>query len=155
MLEAAAGSGDSNRAEQRGRVPALWRGVLLPFLAILLLFSAFAGLALSMPLPVQMSLLADSLLTVLVLLPLMLLLFPLLLLSLALVLWMQRTLGGERELLRRLEAETARLERHIDRWLGAVDERVIRLAVRLAPLRALLRLFDAPEAQVDDEVKDV
>ncbi len=135
------------RAERRH----VWRSVFLPFAVVSLIVVAVIGTVFSLRKPVQVSLLADSMLTVLVVLPLVLCMFPLVILSLVLVALLSRWRARSRSPLRRLEAWTALTEQHVESWLGDVDERVLNWAVRLAPFRQLLTMFDAPAAESMDE----
>ena len=137
--------------EQRRRV---WLGVLLPFSLALIVAAAFGIAALSLPRAEQVSLLADSMLTLLVLCPLVVVLFPLLVISIGLVALMSRLTGRGRSPLRRLEAWTAAGEQHIEGWLARIDGHVLEWAVRLAPVRQLLRVFDAPgDGEMEEEAK--
>ena len=135
------------RAQRRG----LRLSVLLPFAFVLAVAVAFVGIALSLKSPMQLAILSDSMLTVLVLCPLVIIMFPLTLLSFALVALASRWWSKSRSPLRRLEAWTAHLEGNVDTWLGQVDERVLDWTVRLAPVRALLMAFEPPEATEGDE----
>ena len=128
--------------EQKRRV---WLSIVLPFSLALLLVAAFVVAALSLRSPAQVSILADSMLTLLVLCPLALVLFPLLVISIGLVALMSRLTGRSRSPLRRLEAWTAAGEKHIEGWLARIDGQVLEWAVRLAPFRQLLHVFDAPD----------
>lgn len=135
------------RAERRG----VWLGVRLPFMIVAALLAAVIGMALSLRSPAQVALLSDSMLTLLVLCPLVICMFPLVILSLALVALLNRWQPRSRSPLRRLEAWTAMMERNIEAWLGGVDGRVLKWAVRLAPLRELLKTFDPPVDESSDE----
>ncbi len=135
------------RAERRR----IWWSVLLPFMVVLVIALAIIGTVLSLRSPVQVSLLSDSMLTVLVLCPLALCMFPLVILSIALVTLLNRWRPQSRSPLRRLEAWTALMEQNVEEWLGNVDERVLNWAVRLAPLRQLLTAFDPPAAESSEE----
>jgi len=135
------------RAEQRG----VWLSVLLPFALVLVTVIAVVGTILSLRSPVQVAVLADSMLTVLVLFPLVLCTFPFVILSLVLVALLNRWRPKSRSPLRRLEAWTALMEHNIEGWLDNVDERVLNWAVRLAPLRELLTTFDPPAVESSDE----
>ena len=128
----------------------LWLQILLPFAFVLLLMLAGAAAALLLPSPTQVALAADAMLTLLALCPLTLVVFALLIVSLALVLQMRRWGKAARSPLRRLEAATARAHQRVDGWLCAVDSRVLEWAVRLAPLRSLLTMFDAPPQESDE-----
>lgn len=129
----------------------LWLSVLLPVAFVLAIAVAFIGIALSLKSPVQLAILSNSMLTVLVLCPLVIIMFPLTLLSLGLVALASRWWSKSRSPLRRLEAWTALMEENVEGWLGQVDQRVLDWAVRLAPVRELLRAFDPPEAISPEE----
>ena len=137
----------SRSAERRG----VWLGVLLPFMLVMIIVIVIVGTILSLRSPVQVAVLADSMLTVLVLLPLALCMFPLVILSLVLVALLNRWRPKSRSPLRRLEAWTAMMEQNVERWLEDVDERVLNWAVRLAPLRELLTTFDRPAVESSEE----
>ena len=137
----------SRRAERRK----IWLSVLLPFMLVLVVALATIGTVLSLRSPVQVSLMSDSMLTVLVLCPLVICMFPLVMLSLGLVTLLNRWHPKSRSPLRRLEAWTALMEQNVEEWLGKVDERILEWAVRLAPLRQLLTTFDPPAAESSEE----
>ena len=122
--------GALRRAERRR----IWLSVLLPFMIVLVIALAIVGTVLFLRSPVQVSLMSDSMLTVLVLFPLVICMFPLVILSLVLVILLNRWHPKSRSPLRRLEAWTALMEQNVDDWLVNVDERVLNWAVRLAPL---------------------
>jgi len=125
--------------------------VLLPFALLLVLLVAIVVAVMSLRSPAQVALLSDSMLTALVLCPLVICMFPLVILSLGLVSLVNRWHPKSRSPLRRLEGWTAAMEQNAESWLGNVDERVLNWALKLAPLRELLRAFDAPEAESSDE----
>lgn len=135
------------RAERRG----VWLGLRLPFMIVVALLAAVIGVALSLRSPAQVALLSDSMLTLLVLCPLVICMFPLVILSLSLVALLNRWQPKSRSPLRRLESWTAMIEGNIEAWLGGVDGRVLEWAVRLAPLRELLKTFDLPADKSSDE----
>ena len=137
----------SRRAERRK----IWLSVLLPFMLVLVVALVTIGTVLSLRSPVQVSLMSDSMLTVLVLCPLVICMFPLVILSLGLVSLLNRWHPKSRSPLRRLEAWTALMEQNVEEWLGKVDERILEWAVRLAPLRQLLSTFDPPAAESSEE----
>ena len=137
-------------AEGRQLRRRLWLQILLPFAFVLLLMLAGAAAALLLPSPVQVALLADAMLTLLALCPMALVVFALLICALALVAQMRRWQAGARSPLRRLEAATATAHQRVDGWLSGVDSRVLEWAVRLAPLRSLLTMFDAPPQESDE-----
>ena len=139
------------RELERAQRRRLWLSVLLPFAFVLAVALAFVGMALSLKSPAQLAILSDSMLTALVLCPLVIIMFPLMIISLALVALASRWSSKSRSPLRRLEAWTARAEANVDNWLGQVDRRVLNWAVRLAPVRELLMAFEAPETKTPDE----
>ena len=135
------------RAARRG----VWVSVLLPFIAVLSFVVAIVGLVLTLRSPAQVAVLSDSMLTALVLFPLVICLFPLVILSWVLVSLVNRWHLKSRSPLRRLEAWTAALEQNVESWLGNVDQRVLNWAVKLAPLRELLTAFDPPASESTEE----
>ena len=142
-----------HRQLQRVERRRLWLSVLLPFSFVLAIVVVFTGISLSLRSPVQVAILSDSLLTILVLCPLVVIAFPVMILSFSLVALASRWHAKSRSPLRRLEAWTAVLEANIEIWLGQVDERVLNWAVRLAPVRQVLKAFDPP-ADVSLEERD-
>ncbi len=131
--------------DQRRRI---WLAVVMPFALALVIFVAFIGIALSLRSPAQLAILSDSMLTLLVLCPLVVVMFPITILSIALVALMGRWQAKLCSPLRRMEALTAMVEENVEAWLGQVDEKVLNWAVRLAPARQLLSVFDPPEDAV-------
>ncbi len=135
------------RAERRG----LRVSILLPILLLLVMLAAAIGAVLALRSPAQVALLSDSMLTALVLCPLVVCLFPLVIGGLVLVSLMNRWRPKSRSPLRRLEAWTAVMEQNVEGWLGNVDARVLNWAVRVAPFRELLTAFDPPPVEPSDE----
>ncbi len=127
------------------------RIALFPFVLVLGIGFAYLGFALSLQSPVQVSVLSNSVLTLLVLCPAAVCLFPLVILSMVLVALMSRWQRATASPLRRLEAWTAALEGSADKWLGRIDERVLEAAVAFAPIRQLLRTFDTLADETHDE----
>ncbi|MCY3866651.1 MAG: hypothetical protein OXG68_14535 [Chloroflexi bacterium] len=125
--------------------------VFLPFLIMTAIFAVIIGTLLALRSPVQVSLVSNSALTALVLVPLVACMFPFVILSLILVALFSRWHSKSRSPLRRLEAWTAMFEQNAETWLGSVDERVLDWAVRLAPIRQLISTFDPPAAESLDE----
>lgn len=139
------------RELERAQGRRLWLSVLLPFAFVLAVAVAFVGIALSLKSPAQVAILSNSMLTVLLLCPLVIIMFPLTILSFALVALASRWWSKSRSPLRRLEAWTAHMEKNVEAWLGQVDERVLDWTVRLAPVRELLMVFEPPEATEGEE----
>lgn len=138
------------RALERAQRRRLWLSVVLPFGLALIVVAVFIGIALSLRSPAQVAIVSNSLLTLLVLCPSVALMFPIVILCIALVTLMSRWPDRTRSPLRRIEGWTAMLEANSETWLGRIDEQVLNWAVRLAPMRQLLRAFDPP----DDERAD-
>ena len=128
----------------------MWLGVWIPFLLVMALIVAGAAIVLLLPSPAQVALVADAMLIALALCPAAVVLFALLLLAIGLALQMQRWSGSARSPLRRLESLTAAAQIRADRWLGSIDANALEWAVRLAPLRSLLTMFDAPPPQAPE-----
>ncbi len=140
---------DNRHQPAQGR--RLWLSVLLPFALPLAVVVGYIGAALSLRSRAQFAVVTDSMLTALVLFPLAVCMFPITILCLALVVLTGRLSFRARSPLRRLERLTARIESNADHWLGRIDSRVLEWAVKLAPLRQILQLFDAPETDSDEE----
>ena len=130
------------------------RLALLPFVLVLAFGLLYLGVTLSLRAPVQVTVLSNSVLTLLVLCPASLCLFPLVILCVTLVALMNRQQRATVSPLRRLEAWTAALEGRADKWLGRIDERVLEAAVAFAPIRQLLRTFDTLADDQHDEVEE-
>lgn len=143
------GHSESERL-QRSR---LWLSVRVPFLFVLLMMLAGLAAVLMLPAPGQVALVTDAMLTLLVLCPSIALVFALLICAWALVLQMRRWGARARSPLRRLEALTASAHERVDGWLSGVDGHVLDWAVRLAPVRSLLTMFDAPPQESEDEAE--
>ena len=95
---------------ERAQRRRLWLSVFLPFALVLAIAVAFVGIALALKSPAQLAILSNSMLTVLVLCPLVIIMFPLTLLSFALVALASRWGSKSRSPLRKLEAWTALME---------------------------------------------
>ncbi|MCY4464232.1 MAG: hypothetical protein OXE46_01705 [Chloroflexi bacterium] len=132
---------------QRSR---LWLSVRAPFLFVLFMMLAGLAAVLFLPAPEQVALVTDAMLILLVLCPSALLVFALLICASALVLQMRRWGGRARSPLRRLEALTASAHQRVDGWLCGVDGHVLDWALRFAPVRSLLTMFDAPQKSEDE-----
>lgn len=138
---------DLERAQRRR----LWLSVLLPFAVVLVIAAIFVGIALSLKSTAQVAILSNSMLTALLLCPLIIIMFPLTIMSFAMVALASRWRSKSRSPLRRLEAWTALMEDNVEAWLGQVDERVLNWTVRLAPVREMLMTFEPSEAISPDE----
>lgn len=127
------------------------RSVFLPFSLMLAFLIVVIGIALSLRTAAQVAVLSDSMLTLLVLCPMVICMFPLVMLMLMLVTFAGRLQRISKSPLRRLESWTAGIENHADRWLGRIDERTLQWAVNFAPFRRILGMFDAPSYESQDE----
>ena len=131
----------------------MWLRALLPFALALLLVAAGMAAVLMLPSAAQVALVADVMLMALGLCPAALIVLALLIITLALTLRMRRWQAQARSPLRRLEAATANAHQRVDGWLSGVDSRVLDWAARLAPISAMLTMFDAPEEDDEDEAE--
>lgn len=77
--------------------------------------------------------------------------FPLVVLMFVLVALMNRLHVGAKSPLRRLEQWTYTAEKKIESWVSVVDSRVLDWAVRFAPMRRILTIFDTPSSEEQDE----
>ena len=135
---------ENYRALERRQRRRLWLSVVLPFALALILVAVFIGFALSLRSPAQVSIVANSLLILLVLCPSVLVMFPIVILCIVLVALMSRWPNRTRSPLRRIEGWTTLLEAKSEIWLGRIDDQILNWAVRLAPVRQLLGAFDPP-----------
>lgn len=137
---------------ERAQRRRIWLSVVLPFTLALVLVVVFIGVALSLRSPAQVSILSDSLFTLLVLCPSVVVMFPVVILGIALAALMSRWSDRTRSPLRRMELWTAMMEENVEDWLGQVDGQVLNWAVRLAPVRQLLGAFDSmADAETDED----
>ncbi len=141
------------QASERSQRRRHWLSIWLPFLFVLLLMLAGLAAVLMLPAPEQVALVTDTMLTVLVLCPAVVLMLALLIVALAMVAGMRRWSARARSPLRRLEALTATTSQRVDAWLGGADSLVLAWAVRIAPVRSLLSLFDAPPQENEEEAE--
>ncbi|MCY3781116.1 MAG: hypothetical protein OXG78_12455 [Chloroflexi bacterium] len=139
------------RELERAQRRRIWLSVVLPFALVLIAVAVSIAIALSLRSPAQVSILSNSLMTLLVLCPSVIVMFPLVVLSIALVALLSRWPGRTRSPLRRMEAWTATLEENVEGWLGQFDGKVLDWLVRLAPVRQLLGAFDAPDEAITVE----
>ncbi len=142
---------DSYRVLERAQRRRLWLSVVLPFGLALIVVAVFIGIALSLRSPAQVAIMSNSLLTLLVLCPSVIVMFPIVILCIVLVALMSRWPDRTRSPLRRIEGWTAMLEANSETWLGRIDEQVLNWAVRLAPMRQLLGMFDPLDDSIADE----
>jgi hypothetical protein len=124
---------------------------LRPFIVVLLVILAAVGIAGALPRGAQTGIIADILLTVLILCPLTLCLFPLYLVLVFLVVQMGRAHQAVGRGMARLNGVTvsarSRTERVADGWA----KRSIRVNSVFAPLdRLIFSLFDPPQSRPDN-----
>ena len=139
---------DQQERLQRNRTR---RAVFLPFALMTLLVAVILGVVFSLRTAAQVAVLSDSMLTALVLCPMVICMFPLMLLLLTLVALMGRLRRLAKSPLRRLESWTAAMEQGVEGWLGRIDERTLQWAVNLAPVRHILGIFEASSYESQDE----
>ncbi len=119
------------------------KSVILPFACVLVLVLAYIGSALALPTPAQVAALSNGAFTLLVLCPAAVCLFPFTVAGIVLVALARRWQSGQPSPLRRLERLTAAIESKVERLLGGIDQRVLDWAVAFAPIRQLLKSFEA------------
>jgi membrane protein implicated in regulation of membrane protease activity len=122
------------------------RYILLPFGFLLLILVVIVGIVFSLRTPTQVAIVSDFLLTVFVLCPLVICMFPFAVLMLMLVALMNRLHDGTKSPLRRVEQWTYKVEKQMEGWVSIVDSRVLNWAVKFAPFRRILTIFDAPSS---------
>lgn len=122
------------------------RYILLPFFVLILIFIALIGVAVSLRTPTQVAVVSDMLLTAFVLLPMVICLFPIVVMMFVLIALVNRLHSGTVSPLRRLEQWTYTMEQRVEGWARIVDSRVINYAVKFAPIRHILTIFDTPSS---------
>ena len=127
------------------------RSVFLPFFLLILLMFVFVGIMLSLRTPAQVAIVSDFLFTLFILCPLIICMFPVVMLMFLLVALMNRLHIGAKSPLRRLEQWTYAAEKRVEGWASMVDSRVLNWAVRFAPVRRILTIFDAPSPDKQGE----
>lgn len=121
------------------------RQLVLPMLGSGLIILVIALVLVLLPARVQVSVLADWMFTILVLCPLVL--CNLIVFLLVVVLWygMTRLHRGTEAPLERLENLVTGVANRIERTSAALNQRVVNVSSRLAPLMKLFSVFDTPE----------
>ena len=127
------------------------RNIILPFLVLLAILAIIIGVVVSLRTPKQVAVLSDLMLTLFVLCPLVICMFPIVVLMLLLVAMMSRLHTKTKSPLRRLEQWTYTMEKKIESWASVIDGRVLNWAVRFAPIRRILTIFDEPSNESRDE----
>lgn len=127
------------------------RYILLPFLFLLVILILIVGVVFSLRTPTQVAVVSDMMYTLFVLCPLVICMFPIVVLMFVLIALMNRLHDGTKSPLRRLEQWTYTVEQRIDGWARIVDSRVLNYAVKFAPIRHILTIFDAPSSSIEDE----
>lgn len=126
------------------------RYVFFPFFVLILLVLVIVGIMFSLRTPAQVTIVGDTMWMIFVLCPLVICTFPIVVLMYILVVLMNRLHRGTKSPLRKLEAWTYTMEKQVERWLDVVDNRVLDWAVRFAPIRRILTIFDTPSSQGQD-----
>ena len=106
---------------------------------------------LSLRTPTQVAVVSDFMWTIFILFPLVICMFPLVVLMFVLVALMNRLHVGAKSPLRRLEQWTYTAEKKVESWVSVVDSRILDVAVKFAPIRRILTIFDPPTAEGQDE----
>lgn len=127
------------------------RTVFFPFLLLLLLVFIIIGILLSLQTPTQVAVVSDFFVTLFVLCPLIICMFIPVVLIFALMGLVNKLHSKSKSPLRRLEQWTYNIENRVEDWAGMVDSRVLDWAVRFAPIRRILTVFDAPSSESQDE----
>jgi ABC-type transport system involved in multi-copper enzyme maturation permease subunit len=122
------------------------RYIFLPFIILLLIFVAIIAVIVSLRTPTQVAVVSDMLFTIFILCPLVICMFPVAIIMFVLIALMNRLHDGTKSPLRRLEQWTYTMEQRVDGWARIVDSRVIHYAVKFAPIRRILTIFDTPSS---------
>ena len=127
------------------------RYIILPFILLFLIFIVIIGGIFALPTSSQVAVISDMLFTFFVLCPLVICMFPLTVIMLVLIALMNRLHDGTKSPLRRLEQWTYTMEQRVESLARIVDSRVINYAVKFAPIRRILTIFDTPSSSQDNK----
>jgi hypothetical protein len=126
------------------------RFIILPMAGVGLLVVAGAVIIILLPERLQVSLIADWLLTILFLCPMALCLFPICILMIAAVVGMNRVHDSAAHPLQRLENLSVSVKERSEGAMDAVSRFVIEASVRFAFIERLLGIFDPPAPPTDE-----
>ena len=122
------------------------RYIILPFVVLILIFVVLIGVIVSLRTPTQVAVVSDMLFTAFILLPMVICMFPIVVIMFVLIALMNRLHSGTISPLRRLEQWTYTMEQRVEGLARIVDSRVINYAVKFAPIRRILTIFDTPSS---------
>ena len=129
------------------------RQIILPMLAGVLLLAIMVSSALLLPDDLQLSLVADLLLTILVLCPTALCLLPVVLLFVVMVVGMNRAHGELAGVLERAEGLSRAATDKTAQVMDSVNQTVANTGARIAPLDKMVDVFDPPQPTQTDVQK--
>jgi len=150
-----ASSGDSRRpaSEVTHRRETI-RGIVLPMLGVGTLILVGVIVVLLLPGRLQVSLIADWLLTILFLCPIALCLFPICILMVLAVVGMNRANQAAVNPLRRLENLSANLKDRAAQATDTINRQTINVSTRWAFIDRWLGIFDPPSSPSDEVNKE-
>ncbi len=132
----------------------LLRWIILPIVGVGALVLAGTISVLLLPERLQVSLIADWLVSVMLLCPLAICLFPVCLLMVLAIVGMNRAHTAASRPLQRVELLSASLRDRTDNVADTVNRQTINASVRFAFLDRLLAIFDPPDSQPDTGAKE-
>lgn len=118
--------------------------IILPLVAGIVLVLAGGVIAMLLPQRLQVSIIADLMLTIMLLCPSVLCLFAVVVALVAAAAGMNKLHGGAGKAFGRAEGLTARVLEGTNRASETVNQKTINLSVRLAFIEHLLGVFDRP-----------
>jgi hypothetical protein len=122
------------------------RYIVLPTVGLIALIGLGVGIVLLLPKPGQVSLVADWMLTVFFLCPVMLCLFPIVILMVAAIAGMNKLHDKTLSPLKRLEHMAATLNTNVAQLTDSINHKTVDASVKFAFLDRLLSIFDPPSS---------
>jgi hypothetical protein len=121
------------------------RYILLPMAGLVILILVGATISLLLPGRLQVSLIADWLLTILFLCPLALCLFPICILMVAAIVGMNKAHTSITNPLRRLESLSQTIKDRVSKTADTVNHKTVDVSAKWAFFDRLLSVFDPPQ----------
>lgn len=130
------------------------RYILLPMAGVVALVIIGAVISLLLPGRLQVSLLADWLLTILFLCPLALCLFPICILLVAAIAGMNKAHTAIANPLRRLEVLSGTIKERVSKTADTINHKTVDASAKWAFVDRLLAVFDPPKSPPSDMDKE-
>lgn len=130
------------------------RYIVLPMIGMVLLVLIGGMISLLLPQRLQVSIIADWLLTVMFLCPLVLCLFPICILMVGAVVGLNKAHDATAKPLRRIESFSAALNERVSKTADTVNQKTVDVSAKWAYVDRLLSVFDPPKSPPDHMKKE-